>query len=111
MNPYEIIGWAEGYMDEGGGASEREASVLKLWQSMKGWTTEPPTQAGLYWYSFFFDGKWQAPTEKRLSVFGGELCEEVCGTDGGEYEPIKYFLSGKNSRWLGPLPAPEPPTE
>ena len=74
------------------------------------WTTEIPTEPGLYWYTYKFKGRWQKPVEKVLSMFGGELCEEVCGADGGEYEPLKDNLcSGSEWKILGPLPLPEPP--
>jgi len=67
------------------------------------WTTEPPTEPGLYWYTYKHKGTWAEPTEKRISLFRGELCEEVCTNDGGDYEEIS------GGCWLGPLPIPEPP--
>ncbi len=74
------------------------------------WTTEPPTEAGLYFYVHRYNGKWHQPIEKRFSFFRGELCEETCTDDGGDYEPIKDFLLlGDDARILGPLPIPEAP--
>jgi hypothetical protein len=73
------------------------------------WTTTPPTEPGLYWYSYKHNGKWSKPVSKEFDFFRGELCEVVCGSDGGEYEPVKDFLPLTNGRILGPLPIPEPP--
>ena len=74
------------------------------------WTTDPPAEPGLYWYTYKFKGQWQKPSERRLTMFDGDLCEETCGDDGGEYEPVKYFLcSGEGWMILGPPPELEQP--
>lgn len=100
MNAYDIIGWAEGFHDEIGGASESEAETLKLWEGMKQWTTEPPRVEGVFWamrlgepliVEVFFSYK-----DKLMA----DLTDEELPRELSEF-----------THWLGPLPVPELPTK
>lgn len=65
------------------------------------WTTEPPTETGLYWA---FNGAEVSPVDVYLDGSNSRL---VCFELGDKYDQVQDV--NDFSYWLGPLPVPEPP--
>jgi hypothetical protein len=101
-DPYIIIGWAEGYLDEGGGPSKEEADTLALWKGMIEWTTTPPTEPGWYWVRS--ESKYKHTWIVEVSIKNG-VAHMYSEMDSEDY-PV---WDGFATHWLGPLPPPEPP--
>jgi hypothetical protein len=77
------------------------------------WKTTSPTEPGWYWVSYLHphgDGKrfqFIKYINERL-----EYHEALPWDSEGEMRSIKFFNKDyPGAYWLGPLPAPEPPTE
>jgi hypothetical protein len=67
------------------------------------WTTETPTQEGIYF------AKHQNGTQMTVKVISAKYNDEsMAAVRFG----VTFWVSLKDfTHWLGPLPAPEPPTE
>jgi hypothetical protein len=66
---------------------------------LDGWTTDPPTEEGLYFLKLI--------DPKREEWAGMVQCVFVYLNDGKPYHSLQNGFSV--THWLGPLPIPEPP--
>ena len=73
------------------------------------WTTEPPTQEGLYWITFKVGGEWIEPTDIRFVLSDGKIKE--LADDKITVDFPSAFFAFSDWRLLGPLPVPAPPSE
>jgi hypothetical protein len=73
------------------------------------WTTETPTVEGWYWFRVKSGTSESSITElSYIEIRGGRACFAPL-VNGYEFDD-DYEMSDI-THWLGPIPAPEPPTE
>jgi hypothetical protein len=86
----------------------RQAHLLKVYSNGRGWTTDPPTEAGVYWIRV------REEFEKEYEII---IADVAIWTNGNVYLnfPVDGFECEDKydakfvTHWLGPLPTPEPP--
>ncbi len=75
------------------------------------WSGEPPTEAGLYWYTLKFNGSVNTLRVARVEIvdvdfpnWGLKKGDVVCVAGEGKFHKVE----GMHRRWAGGLPEPEP---
>ncbi len=70
------------------------------------WTTEPPTQTGLYWA---FNEHMTIDGVDAVDVYGSNNSLLVAFELGDNYDTMQSL--SRWTHWMGPLSVPEPPTK
>jgi hypothetical protein len=76
------------------------------------WTTTPPTKDGYYWVFSVNSKPWITnPIVERVERKNGEPNGELGVWHSGNWDEFHSVRDYTGCCWLGPIPAPHPPTE